>query len=409
MSTEKKPGFSQLAQQAMSHMPLESMVMIKQSKKHLLIGIPKEVAYQEKRVGLSPSSVNLLVNNGHRVWIETMAGDKANFTDNDYSEAGAEIMHKKEEVYKADIVLKVAPPTLEEIEMLENGNVLISAIRHASVTSEYVAALNKKKITSLAYEYIRDESGIFPIVRSMSELVGNTCVLIAAEYLSNINDGKGMMLGGISGVPPTEVVIIGAGTVGEYATRAAIGLGAEVKVFDNSLYRLRRLQNDVGQRVFTSVIQPKVLSKALSTCDVAIGALRPVKWRSPCVVSEEMVENMNEGAVIMDVSIDHGGCFETSVPTNHKNPIFVKHGVIHYCVPNIASRVSRTASYALTNVFAPILLDVADLGGIKNMLWERPGVRNGVYTYQGNLTNKYLAEVFEIPYKDLDLLMAARL
>jgi alanine dehydrogenase len=202
-------------------------------------------------------------------------------------------------------------------------------------------------------------------------------------------------------------VIIGAGTVGEYAARAALGLGATVKVFDNSVYRLRRLQGSLGVRVFTSIIQPKVLGKHLKTADVAIGALRTTGGRTPCVVTEEMVSEMKVGAVVIDVSIDQGGCFETSKVTNHTQPVFRKHGVIHYCVPNIASRVSRTASYALSTIFAPILLNIGEEGGLQNMLRVNSGVRHGVYLYQGILTNKYLGDSFNLPSKDIDLFLSA--
>jgi alanine dehydrogenase len=264
-----------------------------------------------------------------------------------------------------------------------------------------------KKVTAIAYDYIKDEDGIYPIIRSMSEIAGNTSILIAAEYLSNINNGNGSMFGGITGTSPTEVVILGAGTVGEFATRAALGLGAMVKIFDNSVYRLRRLQSDLATRVFTSVLQPKVLAKALKTADVVIGAIRAPKGRTPCVVTEEMVSEMKYGSVVIDISIDQGGCFETSRVTNHTNPVFRTHGVIHYCVPNIPSRVSRTASYALSNVLTPILVNIGDEGGVENLLRSNSGVRHGVYIYNGILTNQFLGETFKLPYKDIDLLMAA--
>jgi alanine dehydrogenase len=271
----------------------------------------------------------------------------------------------------------------------------------------FIKKLMDKKVTALAFEWIRDEDGVFPVIRSMGEIAGGTSILIAAEYLSNVNNGQGSILGGISGVSPTEVVIIGAGTVGEYAARAALGLGATVKVFDNSVYRLRRLQSSLGTRIFTSIIQPKVLGKHLKTADVAIGALRSAGGRTPCVVNEEMVAEMKVGAVIIDVSIDQGGCFASSKVTNHTNPVFRKHGVIHYCVPNIASRVSRTASYALSTIFAPILLNIGEEGGLQNMLRANTGVRSGVYIYQGILTNKYLGDSFNLPSKDIDLFLSA--
>lgn len=397
-----------MAKQAIM-MPQESTLEVKRKKNELCISIPSETSYQENRIALTPSSVSVLVNNGHEVIVEAGAGQAANFTDQEYSEAGARIVYSHQEVFEGDIVMKVAPPSMKEISFMKTGQTLISALHLATMKDEYLKALMSRRITAICYEYLKDEAGIYPVVRSMSEITGSTAILIAAEYLSNLNKGKGMMLGGIPGVPPTEVVIIGAGTVAEFAARGALGLGSEVKIFDNSLYRLRRLQDKLPSRVFTSVVQPKVLLKALKTCDVAVGAMRSINGRSPCVVSEEMVSQMKEHSVIIDVSIDQGGCFETSRVTNHDRPVFRQYDVIHYCVPNIASRVSRTASYALTNIFTPILLDIGEAGGIKGMLWKKNGVRSGVYVYGGHLTNKYIARVFNMPYKELDLLVAARI
>lgn len=397
-------GFSEVAKQAMMQ-PKEALLEQKTRKNGLYIGIPKETSFQENRIALTPLSVSLLVSNGHQVVIETGAGIAANFSDHHFSEQGAKIVYNTKEVYQADIIIKIAPPTLEEIDMMKHNQIIISALQMSTMKKEYILALMAKKITALAFEYLRDDGNVLTVVRAMSEIVGATSILIAAEYLSNVFGGKGLMLGGVTGVPPTEIVILGAGTVAEYAARTAIGLGAEVKVFDSSLYRLRRLQNNLGSRVFTSVMQPIVLEKALTTCDVAIGAIRATNGRSPCVVSEETVGKMKPNSVIIDVSIDQGGCFETSEVTNHKNPIFRKHDVIHYCVPNIASRVSRTATYALTNVFTPILLDIGEMGGIMNLIWEKPGIRNAVYIYQGAMTNNDLAVRFDLLYKDLNLLV----
>lgn len=388
-------------------MPQEEMLEVTHKKGSLTIGIPKETYFQENRVCLVPEAVTLLVSNGHQVVIETNAGKAANFDDRDYSEAGAQIVQSTKQVYESDIILKVAPPSDEEIEMLQRKQTLFSALQMTVQSDNYVKQLMNKKVTAIAYDYIKDQDGIFPVIRSMSEIAGNTSILVAAEYLSNINNGNGSMFGGITGTAPTEVVILGAGTVGEFATRAALGLGAMVKIFDNSVYRLRRLQSDLATRVFTSVLQPKVLAKALKTADVVIGAIRAPNGRTPCVVTEEMVAEMKYGSVIVDISIDQGGCFETSRVTNHTNPVFRKHGVIHYCVPNIPSRVSRTASYGLSNVLTPILVNMGDEGGIENLLRHNSGVRHGVYIYNGILTNQFLGETFKLPYKDIDLLMAA--
>lgn len=397
---------SDIAKQALMQ-PQEAMLEIKNRKYSLNIGIPKEISFQENRIALTPLSVALLVNNGHDVVIESGAGNGANFSDKDYSEQGAKISYDKKDIFRSDIIVKIGPPTQDEINLMKPFQVLFSTLQMGSLKADSLEAMMKKKITALSYEYLRDEGGILSVIRSMSEIVGATSILIAAEYLSNVFDGKGLMLGGITGVPPTEIVILGAGTVAEYAARTAISLGAEVKVFDSSIYRLRRLQNNIGNRVFTSVIQPIVLNKAITSCDVVIGAIRSTHGRSPCIVSEETVSRMKPNSVLIDVSIDQGGCFETSRTTNHTHPVFRKYDVIHYCVPNIASRVARTATYALTNIFTPILMDIGDMGGIMNVIWERPGVRNAIYLYQGHLTNKDLAERFNIPPKDLELLIVS--
>lgn len=392
-----------------SLLPKEETLEVARKKGNLYIGIPKETSFQERRVSLVPETVALLVANGHRVKIETKAGDGANFSDRDYSEAGAEVSYDRQEIFKCDIIFKVAPPSEEEVEMMQGNQTLISALQISIQPKKILQMLIDKKITAIAWDYIRDESGVFPVVRTLGEIAGTTSMLVAGQLLSSFSEGKGIMLGGVSGVQPTEVVVIGAGTVGEYATRAALGLGASVKVFDNSISKLRRLQNDLGVRIHTSVIQPKVLAKALMRCDVAIGAFRAPLGRTPCIVSEEMVQQMKEGSVVVDLSIDQGGCFETSRVTNHDHPTYSEHGVIHYCVPNIASRVSRTASFALSNIFSPILMDMGDKGGCKGLIASNVGFRSGVYIYRGALTSEVLGKVFDLQYKDIDwLIMGGR-
>lgn len=386
--------------------PQEETLEIGRKKGKLFIGIPKETSFQENRVALAPEAISLLTANGHRIRVESKAGEHSKFSDNEYSEAGAEICYDKKEVFSCDIILKVAPPSEEEIELMPGGQTLLSALQLSVQPKATLEKLYRKKITAVAWDYIQDDQGIFPVVRTMGEIAGNTAILVASELLSNPN-GKGLMLGGIVGVQPTEVVILGAGTVGEFAARSAIGLGASVKVFDNSLSKLRRLQNDIGTRIFTSVLQPKLISKALLRADVVIGAMRAPLGRTPCIVTEEMVAEMKPGSVIVDISIDQGGCFETSEVTNHNNPTFIKHGVIHYCVPNIASRVSRTASFALSNIFSPILIEMGNQGGCKELIKNDPGFRSGVYMYKGTLTSEILGKVFGLPYKDIELLLAA--
>jgi len=392
---------------AQGFMPQEEMLEIAPKRRKLQIGIPKETSLQERRVPVVPDAVSVLVNNGHDVILETGAGDGSSFSDKDYSEAGATIVYSTEEVYKASMILKVEPPTLQEIDLMQHGQLLISALQLPIQPKNFLKKLMAKKITAIAFDYIKDPEGMLPIVRAMSEIAGNTSILIAAEYLSSLHKGQGQMFGGISGVSPTEVVVLGAGTVGEFAARSALGLGASVKVFDNNIHKLRRLQAILGQRIATSVLQPTVLETALKSADVVIGAISSTIGRAPIVVTEEMVSQMKDFSVIVDVSIDKGGCIETSEVTSHDAPIFSKYGVIHYCVPNIASRVSRTASYALSNVITPTILDTGEFGGLETMIKSYMGIQNGVYVYKGVLTNKYLAETFGLTYKDINLLLMA--
>ena len=386
-------------------LPQEEKLEIFSRKSNLFIGIPKETAFQEKRVCLTPDAVFALVSNGHRVLLESGAGIGAHFSDKEYSDAGAEITNDTAKVYGCPMILKVEPPTLEQIGLINPQTILISAVQLKTQTKKYFETLAAKRVTALAFEFIRDETGAFPAVRSLSEIAGTASVLIAAELLSNVNNGNGLMFGNVCGVPPIEVVILGAGTVGEFATRSALGLGCSVKMFDNSLGKLRRLQTAVGSRIYTSIIQPKVLSKALMRADVVIGAVRSPFGKTPCIVSEEMVSNMKTGAIIIDVSIDQGGCFETSELTNHESPTFDKYGVTHYCVPNIASRVSRTASFAISNIFAPVLIKMGEKGGDKELIKRDHGFRSGVYMYRGTLTSEVLGKIFDLNYKEIELLL----
>ncbi len=394
--------------EAIGVLPQEMPAKIKKSRNSLLIGLPKETASQEKRVLLTPEAVGLLVNNGLNLVIESEAGMQSKYTDQEYSDAGAKVVHTSKEAFDAEIVLKVDPPKEEEIQYMQMGSCLISALQLEKQNAEYIHALNKKRITAVSFENLEDKVGGMPVVRAMSEIAGSTVMLIAAEYLSSVSNGKGLILGGITGVPPTQVVIIGAGTVAEYAARTALGLGANIKVFDNHIYKLRRIKQLLGQQVYTSTIDNLTLAQALKEADVVIGALRSEKGRNKIVVSEEMVAAMMTGSIIIDVSIDQGGCIETAEMTFHDQPIYVKHGVIHYCVPNIASRVSRTASVALSNIFTPILLQMADLGGAEEMIFNYKWFMKGVYTYRGSLTNAYLARRFSMTHKELQLLLAAR-
>ena len=383
--------------------PQEETLEISRQKGSLVIGIPKETHHQEKRVCLTPDAVAALTNQGHKFIIETGAGEGANFSDNEYSEAGAKISYNVKEVFGCHIILKVEPPSLDEIQLINPQSILFSALQLKTQSKKYFEALASKRITAVAFDFIRDEHGIYSVVKSLSEIAGTASILIAAEMMSKDKDGNGLLLGNISGVPPTEVVILGAGTVAEFAARSAIGLGANVKIFDNSLTKLRSLQHNLGRPIYTSTIQPKTLQKALMRCDVAIGAVRG-NSRSPVLVTEAMVQQMKTGAVIVDVSIDRGGCFETSEVTTHKNPIIEKFGVIHYCVPNIPSRYSRTASVSISNIFTPYLSNIAEEGGFENAVRFDKSLQKGMYFYHGILTNKSVADWFNIPFRDINLL-----
>jgi alanine dehydrogenase len=386
----------------------EEVLDIPHRSKPLLIGIPKEIAFQENRIGLIPDAVGVLVANGHEVMVESGAGDGSRYSDHDYSEAGARIVFEKEEVYKCPILVKTAPPVEADLPYLQMHQIIISPLHLSALKRELVEKLMAKKITALAIENIKDENQNYPILRSMGEIAGSAVMLIAGQYLSNFNQGKGVLLGGISGVPPTKVVIIGADIIGEFATRNALALGASVKVFDNNVSRLQRLQNNLGQRVWTSVLEPKILAKQLKTCEVAVGALRNEIGRAPIVVTEEMVAAMRPGSIIIDVAIDRGGCFETSELTNHEHPVITKHNVIHYGVPNIPSGFARTASQAISNVLMPLLIQVGDMGGLEEIIWQQVHLREGIYLYKGALTDFYISEKFQLKFTDLNLLIASR-
>lgn len=385
------------------------MLQVKDRKGEFVIGIPKETTLQENRVALVPASVATLIANGLRVVIEKGAGEKSHFHDHEYSEVGAEIASSRKEVFKSNVLIKIAPPTLEEIDMLQPGQMLISPLQIPVISCEYIEQLRKKRVIAVAMEYLQDEDGSFPVVRIMSEMAGIASMQTAAELLTHSSGGKGVLLGGISGVPPAKVVILGAGIVGEFATRTALGLGAQVCIFDNNIYKLQRIQTRLGRQLYTSSLNPYYLERELIVADVTIGAIHSKTGRTPLIVTETMVSKMKQGSVIIDVSIDQGGCFETSRVTTHDNPTFMSHGVTHYCIPNIASKVSRTASIAVSNILTPILLKAGDTASIENIITTHKGIRHGIYAYKGTLVNKYLGERFGIKYTSLDLLIISDL
>jgi len=376
--SQSKPHIST----SFSYETLEETLDVKPKGTHLHIGIPKETAFQENRIALTPDAVGVLVSNGHHVVIEHNAGEPTHFRDKDYSEAGAKIVYDKAEVFKSPILVKSAPVVDEDIPYLQLNQQIFSPIHMSVMKASLLEKMMEKKITAVSFESLRDDSGTYPIVRSMSEIAGSAVMLIAAQYLGSANHGKGVLLGGISGIPPTKVIILGAGIVGEYAARAALALGASVKVFDNSVYRLKRLQNNIGHRLWTSVLEPRILSKQLKTCEVAVGALSAPSGRTPVVATAEI--------------------------TTHEHPIFMKYGVIHYCVPNIPSGFARTASQAISSVLMPLFLQAGDEGGFENLIWHKVNLRSGVYLFKGSLTNFYLSQRFDLKYTDLNLLIASK-
>lgn len=384
-------------------------LQVSKKKKHLSIGITKETTMQERRVALVPAAVQTLIAHGHEVIVEAGAGRQSSYADFKYSEVGAKIVHDKKQVFECDVLLKAAPASIEEISFMRPNMILISPLHLPQVTEEYIQKLKKKRVIALALEYIKDAADNFPVVGILSQMAGISSILTAAELLNNNSGGKGVLLGGVAGVPPAKVVILGAGVVAEYAVRTAIGLGAEVRVFDNDIYKLVKLQNRVGRSLNTSSLNPQQLEKELLTAEVAIGAMHSKSGRTPVVVNEETVAKMKEGTVIIDVSIDQGGCFATSRVTSHKDPTFVEHGVIHYCVPNIASNVARTASIATSNILTPLLQKAGSTENIERLLYDNPGLRHGVYTYKGCLTNEYLGNRLGIKSTNLDLLITSNL
>lgn len=371
----------------------------------LSIGLPRENAHAETRLALTPEGVAIITEEGHSVYVQRGAGEPMSYSDLQYSEAGAFMVDTEAEVFGADMVLKIAPPTIEELALMHDRSTLFSMLQLSNLSSECIRLMMKKKMNAIAYELIKDEQKAFPVVNSISEIEGNTAIAVAAELMSNERGGKGILLGGVAGITPTEVVILGAGITGSVAARTALALGAQVKVFDHDIAKLRKIQHYLGQQVFTSVIHPTVLFKALASADAVIGNLRYINGSDRFMVSEDLVKTMKVGAIIIDLSIDQGGCFETSECKTLQHPIFEKHGVIHYCVPNISARVARTSSIALSNIFAPMLLKIANSGSVNSAITESVGFRHGAYIYSGVLVNRLIGDYYSIPSNDIGLLI----
>ncbi len=381
---------------------------VSERRRSMTIGIPREISNEERRVSLSPGGVATLVANGHKVCVEHDAGKQAHFGDTEYSEAGAEILDSAEEIYhRCGLIVKVGPPAGNEMSYLRERQVLISALHLGDTSAAFLKRLMDLGITGIGYEFIRDSDGTLPIVRMMHEIMGSMAVQIAARYLESGEGGKGVMLGGISGVPPTNVVILGAGVVGEWAARTALGFGAHVVVLDTDLGALRKLEHYLDRSITTAMATQQYIRSAVLSADVIIGAAMSAGQRSPVLVTEEMVSGMRPGAVVVDAMIDQGGCIETSRPTTHSHPTFRVHDVIHYCVPNMPSNAARTATYSLSNVLVPYLLSIGDVASINDALWNNVGLRSGTYVYRRHLTKKSLASMFGMAHRDIELLIAS--
>ena len=372
----------------------------------LSIGIPREDVEVETRLALTPEGVALVTEEGHSVYVQRGAGAPMAYSDLQYSEAGAYLVEDDSEVFGADIVLKIAPPTLEQLNLMHDRSSILSMLQLSNLSADCIKLMMRKKMNAVAFELIKDEQKAFPVVSSISEIEGNTAISVASELMSSEHGGKGILLGGIAGITPTEVLILGAGITGSVAARTALALGAQVKIFDHDINKLRKIQHYLGQQVFTSVIQPAVLFRALATADAVIGNLRYINGSERFMVSEDLVKTMKPGAIIIDMSVDQGGCFETSECRTLQNPVFEKHGIIHYCVPNISARVARTSSMALSNIFAPTMLKIANSGSVKSAITESIGFRHGAYIFSGILVNRLIGEYYGIPSNDIGLLLA---
>lgn len=386
--------------------PEECLIREIAGSARLSIGIPKEDATIETRLALTPEGVSILTEEGHSVYVQRGAGDPMAYTDLQFSEAGAFLVDNQADVYSADMVLKIAPPTRQELEMMHNRSTLFSMLQLSNLSKECIELMMQKKMNAISYELIKDEQKAFPVVSSIAEIEGNAAIAVASDLMSSERGGKGLLLGGVAGITPPEVLILGASITGSVAARTAIGLGAMVKVFDHDINKLRKIQHYLGRQVFTSVIHPTVLLKSLTSADVVISNLKYINGSERFMVSEDLVKTMKKGAIIVDLSVDQGGCFETSECRTIANPVFEKHGIVHYCVPNISARVGRTSSMALSNIFTPILLKIGESGSVKQSIADSAGFRHGAYIFNGIMVNHLIGDYYNITSNDINLLLA---
>lgn len=389
-------------------LPKEKPATVGESRQQLRVGVPSESENGERRVALAPYAAGLLIANGHEVRIEAGAGEASQFSDAEYAEVGCEVVESAGEVYsESDLIAKVFPPRPDELALMRERQVLISALHLGGLTPDVLKRLMELRVTGIGFEFISDSDGTLPIVRMMHEISGSMAVQTAARLLESTEGGRGVMLGGISGVPPATVVILGAGVIGEWAARTALGFGAHTIVLDTDLTALRAIEHVLNRRVTTAMANPAYIENAVRTADVVIGAMMASGQRSPVVVTEETVAGMRPGSVVVDLVVDQGGCIETSRPTTPEEPTFVCHGVVHHCVPNLPSAVARTATYALSNALTPYLLEIGDAGSINDALWSNVSLRTGTYVYRRHLTKKSLAAMFGMPHRDIELLIAS--
>jgi alanine dehydrogenase len=372
----------------------------------LTIGVPKENLKVERRLAFTPEAVDMIVDAGHRVVLEQGAGAGVNYSDAAYAGAGANIS-SREQAFDCDLVFKIAPPTIEDIAYMKKKTTVCSMLQMPDISTEAIQAMAEKAISAVGYELMSPDGLTFPVRNSISEIEGAASVSVASELLSNDKGGKGILMGGVAGVSPVEVVIIGAGVAGTVAARAALALGAVVKIFDSDVWKLRKLQNDLGNPVFTSVFQPNVLVNAFKSADVVIGAMRYINDPVRYIISGDAVKTMKKGALLIDLRVNQGGCFETTcfLPSNHPM-IFEKYGVLHYCVPNLSSRVARTTSMALSNIFTPLIVRMGEVGGVAGITKIDMTFRSGLYMYSGKLVNAYVAKHFNLPANDIGLYLS---
>ena len=384
----------------------ELLLKVERKNVSLLIGVPKENQMNEKRLAITPETVALLVDAGHHVMIERGAGNTINYSDSYYAESGAQIVNKAQ-VFKADVILKIASPTAEEVMLMKPRANVFSFLQLYLLSSSTLQLMIEKRINALAYELIYDDSQISPFVTAISEIEGACSISVASELLSNAHGGKGILLGGVPGISPTEIAIMGAGVAGTVAARTALAMGALVKVFDNDINKLRKITHELGHAVYTSVLQPNVMRNVFRSADVVIGAMQYVNKTHFYRISTDLIREMKKGSIIIDLRMSQGGCFETTMEAclPQHPPIFERFGVLHFCELNISSRVARTASIALSNIFIPMFTTISECGGVGQCARFDRGFASGFYMYGGKMVNSYVANHYNLPVSDIGLFL----